>query len=61
MKALRRILTEPRNAIIKQYEKLFEMDGIKLNWDEKVLDYIVQKAWNSSWELGDCAPFAKPS
>jgi ATP-dependent Clp protease ATP-binding subunit ClpX len=43
-KALRRILTEPRNAIIKQYEKLFEMDGIKLTWDDKVLDYIVQKA-----------------
>ena len=43
-RALRRILTEPRNAIIKQYEKLFEMDGIKLTWDEKVLDYIVQKA-----------------
>jgi len=43
-KALRRILTEPRNAIIKQYEKLFQMDGIKLTWDEKVLDYIVQKA-----------------
>jgi len=43
-KALRRILTEPKNAIIKQYEKLFEMDGIKLSWDEKVLDYIVQKA-----------------
>jgi ATP-dependent Clp protease ATP-binding subunit ClpX len=43
-KALRRILTDPKNAIIKQYEKLFEMDGIKLTWDEKVLDYIVQKA-----------------
>ena len=43
-KALRRILTEPRNAIIKQYEKLFELDGIKLSWDGKVLDYIVQKA-----------------
>jgi len=43
-KALRRILTEPKNAIIKQYEKLFEMDGIKLSWDEKVMDYIVQKA-----------------
>ncbi|MCK5137293.1 MAG: ATP-dependent Clp protease ATP-binding subunit ClpX [Bacteroidales bacterium] len=43
-KTLRRILTEPRNAIIKQYEKLFELDGIKLTWDEKVLDYIVQKA-----------------
>ncbi len=43
-KALRRILTEPRNAIIKQYEKLFEMDKIKLTWDEKVLNYIVEKA-----------------
>lgn len=43
-KALRRILTEPKNAIAKQYEKLFEMDNIKLSWDEKVLDYIVQKA-----------------
>ncbi|MCK5066325.1 MAG: ATP-dependent Clp protease ATP-binding subunit ClpX [Bacteroidales bacterium] len=43
-KTLRRILTEPKNAIIKQYEKLFEMDGIKLTWDEKVLNYIVQKA-----------------
>ena len=43
-KALRRILTEPRNAIIKQYEKLFEMDNIKLAWDEKVLNYIVEKA-----------------
>ncbi len=43
-KALRRILTEPRNAIIKQYEKLFEMDNIKLAWDEKVLKYIVEKA-----------------
>ncbi|MBN2698640.1 MAG: ATP-dependent Clp protease ATP-binding subunit ClpX [Bacteroidales bacterium] len=42
--ALRRILTEPKNAITKQYEKLFEMDGIRLTWDEKVLDYIVQKA-----------------
>lgn len=43
-KALRRILTEPKNAIIKQYEKLFEMDGITLTWDDKVLEYIVQKA-----------------
>ncbi len=43
-KALRRILTEPKNALIKQYEKLFEMDGIKLSWDPKVLNYIVQKA-----------------
>ncbi|MEE4256444.1 MAG: ATP-dependent Clp protease ATP-binding subunit ClpX [Bacteroidales bacterium] len=42
--ALRRILTEPKNAITKQYEKLFEMDGIRLSWDKKVLDYIVEKA-----------------
>jgi ATP-dependent Clp protease ATP-binding subunit ClpX len=42
--ALKRILTEPKNAITKQYEKLFQMDGIKLAWDKKVLDYIVEKA-----------------
>lgn len=41
---LRRILTEPRNSIIKQYQKLFEMDGIKLEWSEEVLEYIVDKA-----------------
>jgi len=42
--ALRRILTEPKNAITKQYAKLFEMDGVTLTWDDKVLDYIVDKA-----------------
>ncbi len=42
--ALKRILTEPKNAITKQYEKLFEMDGLTLKWDSKVLDYIVEKA-----------------
>jgi len=43
-KVLKLILTEPKNAITKQYEKLFEMDGVKLTWDSKVLDYIVDKA-----------------
>lgn len=43
-KALRRILTEPNNALIKQYVKLFLMDGIQLQFDKKVLDYIVEKA-----------------
>ena len=43
-KALRSILTEPKNAIIKQYIKLFELDGIKLSIDEKVYDFIVDKA-----------------
>jgi len=42
--ALRRILTEPKNAIIKQYVKLFEMDGIALSFDKSVLDFIVDKA-----------------
>lgn len=42
--SLRRILTEPKNAIIKQYIKLFEMDGTKLTFDKKVLDFIVEKA-----------------
>lgn len=42
--ALRRILTEPKNAITKQYEKLFKMDGVKLEVEDSVLDYIVSKA-----------------
>ena len=42
--ALRRILVEPKNSIVKQYIKLFEMDGIKLSFTEEVLDYIVDKA-----------------
>ena len=42
--ALRRILVEPKNSIIKQYEKLFEMDGISLSFEEEALDFIVDKA-----------------
>lgn len=42
--AMKRILTEPKNALIKQYEKLFELDGIKLEVKEDALDYIVQRA-----------------
>ncbi|MBR2060766.1 MAG: ATP-dependent Clp protease ATP-binding subunit ClpX [Tidjanibacter sp.] len=42
--ALRSILTEPKNAIIKQYEALFALDGVKLSFDDDVLDYIVDKA-----------------
>jgi len=48
--ALRRILTEPKNALIKQYVKLFEMDGVKLSFEKQVLDYIVEKA--ISYKLG---------
>jgi ATP-dependent Clp protease ATP-binding subunit ClpX len=42
--ALRSILTEPKNAIMKQYHKLFDYDGIKLEIEPDVLDYIVDKA-----------------
>ena len=42
--ALRRILTEPKNAITKQYQKLLAMDGIELAFDSSALDYIVDKA-----------------
>jgi ATP-dependent Clp protease ATP-binding subunit ClpX len=42
--ALRRILTEPKNSIIRQYKKLFEMDGIELEFEDEVLEYIVDKA-----------------
>ena len=42
--SLRRILTEPKNAIIRQYQKLFEMDGMKLEIEPEVLDLIVDTA-----------------
>jgi ATP-dependent Clp protease ATP-binding subunit ClpX len=42
--ALRRILTEPKNALVKQYVKLFDIDNIKLDFDKSVLDFIVDKA-----------------
>ncbi|MCE3294620.1 MAG: ATP-dependent protease ATP-binding subunit ClpX [Crocinitomicaceae bacterium] len=43
-KSLKRILSEPKNALVKQYIKLFEIDGIKLSFDGEVLDFIVDKA-----------------
>ena len=42
--ALRRILTEPKNSIVKQYQKMFHMDGIKLTFPEETLDFLVDKA-----------------
>ncbi len=42
--ALRQILTQPKNAIVKQYAKLFDMDGIELTFEDSALDYIVDKA-----------------
>ena len=42
--ALKKILVEPKNSIVRQYVKLFEMDGIKLTFSEEALDFIVDKA-----------------
>jgi ATP-dependent Clp protease ATP-binding subunit ClpX len=42
--ALRNILTEPKNAVIKQYKKLFQIDNIELEFEEEALQYIVEKA-----------------
>ena len=42
--ALRSILVEPKNSIVKQYQKLFEIDGIKLEFEDGVFDFIVDKA-----------------
>ncbi len=42
--ALRRILVEPKNSIVKQYIKLFAMDGVKLTFADDMLDYVVDKA-----------------
>jgi ATP-dependent Clp protease ATP-binding subunit ClpX len=42
--ALRKILTDPNNALVKQYTKMFEMDGVKLVFADGVLDFIVEKA-----------------
>ncbi len=42
--ALKRILTEPKNALVKQYKKLFEMENIELSFTREALDYVVDKA-----------------
>ncbi|MBR1732610.1 MAG: ATP-dependent Clp protease ATP-binding subunit ClpX, partial [Alloprevotella sp.] len=42
--ALHRILTEPRNSLVKQYEKLFAMDGVALTFAPEALDFVVDKA-----------------
>lgn len=47
---LRKILTEPKNALTKQYEKLFNMEGIQLQFDDEVLEYIVDQA--NEYKLG---------
>ena len=42
--ALRRILVEPKNSLVRQYEEIFRLDGVKLTFDEAALDFVVDKA-----------------
>jgi ATP-dependent Clp protease ATP-binding subunit ClpX len=49
-KALRSILTEPKNALIRQYVKLFELDGVKLKVEDEAIDFIVDQAFE--YKLG---------
>ena len=57
--ALRNILTEPKNSIIKQYIKLFSLDDIALTFNDDVLDYIVDQAVEYSVHV-DFVPLWKP-
>jgi ATP-dependent Clp protease ATP-binding subunit ClpX len=41
---LKRILTEPKNSLVKQYIKLFEIDNIKLSFEDEALDFVVDKS-----------------
>ena len=61
---LRSILTDPKNSLMKQYIKLFEIDGIKLSFDEEGLDYIVDKALEfklGARGLRSCLLYTSPS
>jgi ATP-dependent Clp protease ATP-binding subunit ClpX len=49
-RAMRRILTEPKNAIVRQYQKIFEMEGKTLSFDDEVLDMVVRRA--EDYKLG---------
>ena len=59
--ALLKVLTEPKNAIIRQYEKLFAMDGVKLTFAPDTLEFIVDKAIEYSSAREDCALLSRPS
>ena len=54
--ALVRILKEPKNSLIRQYHKLFELDGVELEFDEAALTRMAQKPWNARREPEDCDP-----
>ncbi len=54
--ALVDILTKPKNALVKQYQKLFEMDGVKLKFTKGALQAVAQEAWCARPARAACAP-----
>lgn len=54
-----KIMKEPRNAILKQYEKLLELDEVKLEFADDALEAIAQKQWRKRPERVHCGPFWK--
>ena len=59
--AFAKILTEPKNALVKQYKKLFEMENIEVEFKEGALDFIVEKAVDFKLGARGFVPFVKPS
>ena len=59
--ALKRILTEPKNALVKQYTKLLAMEGVTLKFEDSALDYIVTRQWNITSAPADSGLSAKRS
>ena len=59
--ALVQILTEPKNALVKQYQKLLEMDGVELEFEEEPSELLPKKPSDEKREPGACVPSSKTS
>jgi ATP-dependent protease Clp ATPase subunit len=57
--ALVQILTEPRNALTKQYAKLFEMEGVEVDFRDDGLRAVAERPWSARQAHGACAPSSK--
>ena len=54
--ALVQILTEPRNALVKQYKKMFEIDGVELEFTEDAIEAVAEQALSAARAPAACAP-----
>lgn len=58
-KALIRILREPKNSLTKQYHKLFELDGVELDFQDEALELVAKNLWKEKQAPEDFAPLWK--